>query len=463
MNLGLGTPDQRGVRLLDSLRQQRAEIRTQLDTLFDTVAERGDDLTEAEEANATDLQTRMQALDARIEQLSDIELRNAQAAELNSRVDGAAGREHQPAVRVGEEPATYSERSEHSFFVDTYRSQFLHDPYAQERLARHHREMQGQVQERAVGTSDFTGNVVPNYLVELFAPFARAGRVTADLVRRLPLPPSGTSVSVPRVVTGSAVSSQVQEHDDVANRDMATEMITHPVVTVAGKQIISRQALERGNMIDTLVFQDLTAAYTQELNRQILDGLGTLGEHLGILRVPGRIQVDFDDPDPDAGAFYKAFADAIQRVNTQRLMPATAAVVAPRRWGWLTSETDQVGRPLVVPRSQGPANAQGVGAAAALGLVGEMQGLGIFSDPSMPTDDGGATPTDGDQVAVVRAEDLILFEDGDGAPRQLRLETCANPLAVCLVAYGYSAFVPDRSPKSIAVISGSGLATPSFG
>jgi HK97 family phage major capsid protein len=448
-------------RLLDSFRQQRDEIRAQLDALFDIVAERGDDLNDTEEANATSLRERMTALDARIEQLSELELRNAQSAELAARVDGASG--HRPAsVRVGSEPTTYNERSQHSFFADTVKADFNHDRHAAERLERHHREAEA-LQERAVGTEGLTGNIVPQYLVELFAPLARAGRITADLVRHLPLPPSGTMVSVPRVLIGSEVASQVTENGPVASRDLFTDMVTAPLVTVAGKQVISRQALERGQMIDSLIYQDLVSAYYQELNRQVIDGRGTDGEHLGILHVANTIEVEFNNADPDSGDFYRVFADAIQRINTERLMPATAAVVAPRRWGWLTSQTDEVGRPLVVPRAQGPMNAQGVGQSAALGLVGEMQGLAIFSDPSVPTDDGLATPTDEDPVAVVRAEDLLLFEEGDGSPRQLRLETCADPLSVGLVAYGYSAFIAGRTPKSIAKITGTGLSAPTFG
>ena len=54
---------------------------------------------------------------------------------------------------------------------------------------------------------------------------------------------------------------------------------------------------------------------------------------------------------------------------------------------------------------------------------------------------------------VVRDYDLLLWEDGDGMPRQLKFEeTLAGNLTVKLVAFGYSAFTAGRYPKAVEAL-----------
>jgi hypothetical protein len=72
-------------------------------------------------------------------------------------------------------------------------------------------------------------------------------------------------------------------------------------------------------------------------------------------------------------------------------------------------------------------------------------------------------------VIVARWEDLLLWENGDGAPFQLRFEqTLGNQLTVKLVAYNYAAFtagpVPDRCRprRRQRRFSGFGLVAPTF-
>ncbi len=84
----------------------------------------------------------------------------------------------------------------------------------------------------------------------------------------------------------------------------------------------------------------------------------------------------------------------------------------------------------------------------------------MIVDGYIPTNAGGGTE---DVVIVAHREDLILAEEGDGVPRQLRFEdTLAGSLTVKLLAYSYSAFTAERLPEGIKIITGTGLATPTF-
>ena len=87
--------------------------------------------------------------------------------------------------------------------------------------------------------------------------------------------------------------------------------------------------------------------------------------------------------------------------------------------------------------------------------------LPVYLDGGMPSNLGVGT----NQTAIIIAdfEDLILFEDANGAPTQLKFEQPAgNALGIMLLAYGYSAFAAGRQPKSISVMTGTGLITPAL-
>ena len=112
---------------------------------------------------------------------------------------------------------------------------------ARDRLARHQREMEVEHRSlgrelRDVGTSAFAGLVVPQYLTDLYAPDAKAGRVFANQVRSLPLPPDGMTVNISRITTATAVASQTQENANVSETDIDDTLLTVNVRTIAGQQ-----------------------------------------------------------------------------------------------------------------------------------------------------------------------------------------------------------------------------------
>lgn len=315
---------------------------------------------------------------------------------------------------------------------------------------------------RDVGTSAFAGLTVPQFLIDLYAPFLRAGRPVANMVRRDQLPEKGMTLSISRLTTGTAVAEQATENAAVQETDEDDTKLDVSVRTYAGQQDVSRQALERSEGVEDITYADLAAAYATKLDSAIINQDGTSGMHLGIRSTVGIVAVTYTDASPTLAELYPKGADAMQQVNGGIFTGATAWVMHSRRWGWFTAALDSTSRPFVVPDASGPFNPLAVGDAGEYGqVVGRWHGKPVVLDDNIPTNLGAGTNED--VILGLRSPELLLWEEGDGAPRRLKFEeTAGGNLTVKLVVYGYSAFTAGRYPKAAAVISGTGLVTPTF-
>ena len=363
--------------------------------------------------------------------------------------------EKEAIVEVNE-PDMYRKGGDHSFIADAWRSR-QGDFKAQERIGKHQEH-----ESRDIGTGAFTGLVVPQYLVDEFAPIARAGSPLYNAVPKKPLPDFGMKVEVSRITTGSAAAEQASQNSAIQETNMDDTLLTVNVDTVAGQQDVSRQALERGGQpgfsLENIIFQDLVSAYYTKLDNLMINGSGSSGQPLGISQVSGINQTTYTDASPTVAELYPKLADAVQEINSNRFAPATAIVMHPRRWGFLTAGVDTTNRPLVLPAGNNPDNAAGIGDAAAYGqVVGSVMGLPVITDANIRTDLGAGTE---DAIYIVKADDMILFEDG---LFQLKFEeTNAGSLTTKMVVYGYSAFASGRYPAGISEIVGTGLIAPTF-
>jgi HK97 family phage major capsid protein len=480
------------------IRELLAQRATHETTITDTRAAIGSGDPTAEQATALrsaregivgidgELDTQQQALRDAL----DEQTRNANAAALRAELgDGGDGQQRgQGGATVTREQRTYSaerdRRGEASFFVDAFRSTHLGDVNALERLRRHADEVrvegEGQ-QSRAVSTGSFGGLVIPQYLIGLAARVMRAGRPLANTVARLPLPETGMSLIIPRGTTGAAVSSQATENSALQNTDEVWANLTVPVATIGGQQDVSRQSLERGTPgIDQIVYMDLAGAYHAELDRQVAAGTGASGQMLGVLNTAG-IFTATPFGAPVTGALLNTkVAGGIAGVGGVGV-GITAKVLAmhPRRWGFLTSLSDTAGRPLVVPNAAAGANVLAsmtvIGQTSAgddptdyrqATPVGTMHGLPVITDANIPTTVGTNSE---DPILVLDNDHTLLWEEGDGMPRQLRFEqTLGQNLTVKLIAYGYAAFTAGRYPQAVGRVggadtgAGNGLIAPTF-
>ncbi|MGE3445904.1 MAG: phage major capsid protein [Acidimicrobiia bacterium] len=441
--------------LLDELRHSRAQIRADLEAL---AAEREALATRAAGAM---LERESAALEHRAAELRDYD------GALEERIAGieanraAADRAGEMAarygiVRVTGEPQIYRpDDSERSFFADLYARDVLRNSEAAERLARHATATLEALAARDITVSSVGGLLPPAYLVDEYAHLARAGRHFADLCQPRPLPPEGVSFNVPRITTGSA-AAQTSEAAGWNEQNLVAANETRTVELTTAQQDLSRTLFERGGFeVDRTVWRDLAAAVETTLDGSLLAGDGTSPQHLGVLNVAGISTVTYTDASPTMVELWPKLADAVQRVNSLRFAPATAWVMHPRRWGWITAAVDNQGRPLFNFSTEAPPNVvMALGKAAAYGVVGTMMGLPVVTDASVPTNLGAGTNEDA--IICARIPDILYTQD---PLLQFTFEQALTtaPGQIRLAAGRVALFIAGRYPAAISVVRGTGL------
>ena len=358
-------------------------------------------------------------------------------------------------VRVTE-PDLYV-RGGRSFFKDLYNSQLKGDHEAGERLAKHQAL---EIEKRATTASTYGGLIPPAYLLDLYAKAARNGRVYADNCNNATLPDTGMSIIVPRITTASAAGMQT-ENSAATTQDPAETDLTVNVRTVAGYLPVSRQALERAAYDDQILFEDLTARYWAMLDTGCISGAGSGVTILGVLNTSS-ISASTASSPTVAGIWPKV-NDVIQQINTAMGgigYVADKIFMHPRRWGFFQAALDSTNRPIFGTTNTPYFNAMGEGAASGYGQVGTMLGLPVYTDANIPTNLGSGTNED---RIIVHASQVVHLWERQGDPVTLSFEQQAGTsLQVQLVCFGYVAYTAGRYPAASGVVSGAGLATPSF-
>ena len=445
---------------IDKVIERRDAVKAEMDAILEAVAaENRTDLTDEETAKVDALVEESRSLDAKIEKLkaqaeADANVSVARKAVADVVTPKTSG------IKVVAEARTYTPESGNSFVRDAFNAQLRGDFAASERLARHMKEE--SVERRDVDTGNFTGLVVPQYLVDLAAPLARAGRPTADFAtNKMPLPVAGMTLNISRMTTGTSTAVQETQNTNVSETDADDTLLTVDVRTIAGQQDLSRQVIERGTGVDSFVIADLIRSWHTTLDAQIIKGTGSNGQIKGI-RASGGNAVTFTATTPTVALLYPKLADALQQVQSNVFTTPTHWIMHPRRLAFLLAATDTAGRPVVVPTANGPMNAVGTGAGVAQYANSGYQllGLPIIADANVGTTYGAATNQD--EIYLVDAREMHLWEQA-GAPFSLRFDaTAPGSLTIKTVVYGYAAFTAERYPAAASIISGTGLVAPSF-
>jgi HK97 family phage major capsid protein len=443
----------------DNVVERRDAVKAEMDAILEAVAaESRTDLTDEETTKVDALVEESRALDSKIEKLTAQATADAKASEARAAV--AAVVTPVGGTTVTREARTYSPDAEVSFVKDAFNAQFKNDYAAQERLARHTKEE--SIERRAVATGNFEGLVVPQYLVDLAAPYARAGRPTADFATsKHSLPQAGMTLNISRMTTGTSTAVQETQNTAVSNTDADDTLLTIPVRTIAGQQDLSRQAVERGTGIDTFVIADLIRSWHTTVDAQVLNGTGNNGQFKGI-RASGGNAITYTATTPTTALLYSKLADAYQQVESNVFIAPTHWIMHPRRLAAILASSDTTGRPLAVPTANGPMNAVAAGA----GLPGygnagyTILGLPVITDANVLTNLGAATNQD--EIYCVAAPEMHLWEQ-PGTPFALSFDqTIAGSLTLKTVVYGYGAFSAERYPLAASIISGTGLVAPTF-
>lgn len=465
--------------LIASLREKREAAKTKLDELLATPTSETRDLSTEEAETFEALTAEFRTLDDRIVELTELDRREAAAAEAAK----ASG--HGITVR---EPLTYRKGGEHSYFLDLARATFNRGDAdgARDRLVRHAREMDVEMprrvaiaEERAATEgkmlspeiSPFEKRVNPNrtdgqggyfvpplWLIDEYIPLLRAGRVFADQVRQLALPGGTDSINLPKVATGAATNVQTADNAAVTSVDITDTSVSAPVRTIAGQQDIALQLLEQSpiGLDDQVIFPDLIADYNRRVDLQTLNGTGASGQMTGIDSLSGGNAVTYTDATPTGPKLYTPLAQVMSLIASTRFEPPTAIFMHPRRWFWLAAALDSQNRPLVVPAGGAFNQLAVMDGTNVQGPVGQVLGVPIFLDANIGVSYGAGTNED--RIYAVRTPDLYLWE-GNLRARTLQ-EVLSGTLQVRLQIYNYVAFMPNRYPISVGQIGGTGLIAP---
>jgi HK97 family phage major capsid protein len=234
--------------------------------------------------------------------------------------------------------------------------------------------------------------------------------------------------------------------------------VTAPVRTIAGQQDIAMQLLDQSPVsFDEVTFADLIADYNQKLDTQCLTGTGANGQLKGVFNVSGINAVTYTSTTPTLPEMYAPIMQALsQSANKRKAMP-NAVFLTPARWFWMASQLDDQNRPLILPETQAPFNPLALQTGGDVeGPVGRVLNFPLLADGNIPANLG--TGTNEDRILALRTSDLFLWE-GSMRTRAMQ-EVLSGTLQVRFQVYNYAAFMPDRRPETISVISGTGLVAP---
>jgi len=444
--------------MLDSLRESRATAAADAAALLaGEVTTEALDAAEARHAEIADLDSKIKTAEA-------LEARTAELKEVRA----AANVPTFGSAVVTREAMTYDKGNDNSFVRDMIGAQTRNDADSWSRLARHNQEM--AVELRDISRTDGAGGdfSIPLYLVNEFAEFARAARVTANLATNMALPAGTDSINIPAITTGTRVGLQAADNSSTyaptSPRDMVTATNTGRVETISGFQNVSIQLVEQSPLaggLDRLVFGDLMADYALQLNTAVAgSGAGTAGSLKGFVTLgtdtTNGIPTTWTETTPSATGGLTAITKAISQVVTNRYKDVEAIVMAPATWYWLASQVDGNSRPIIVPTANGPFNAGGVttNPGASAGLVGSIYGVPVYVDATLKNTVG----TNQSPILVGKFSDSYLFESG--VKTRVLNDVLSSSLTVRFQVYGYAALI-HRFAKAVSGISGTGAITPS--
>ncbi len=236
---------------------------------------------------------------------------------------------------------------------------------------------------------------------------------------------------------------------------MADTLLTENVQTAAGQQTLSRQAIDRGTGIESVVMNDLFRRYATVLDNTLVNQATTGLDAVSTTNT-------WTTGSPTADLAYSKIVGATSAVETALLGQAVPniAVMHSRRWYWLTAELT-ANHPFAANSyaQWNPVLNNQVGYnKGARGIL--PNGLQAIVDNNCVTNLGAGTNQD--RIYVTSADECHLWEDPQ-APAFIRAEQpAAATLGVLLVLYGYFAYSFRRYANSVQNMDGTGLITPVF-
>jgi HK97 family phage major capsid protein len=326
---------------------------------------------------------------------------------------------------------------------------------ARDRIMRYQNEV--RIEKRDSGTANFAGLVVPQYLVNQFAPLRRAGRPTADISVNAPLPGTGMTVNLGRLTTG-ITSYAATEGTAVTESDPDDTLLTVSVRTVQSMWDLSKQASLRGVGVEDQLLGDGIRSYHSLLDGQILNGDGSAPNHRGILNTSGINATTYTDASPTWAEFFPKLVAAVTAVSSNFYGSATHIVAHPSLIGCWLRALDTTNRPIFGPTAGNPFNAAATfDRPDYMGGGLQILGIPVVADANMPVNLG--TGTNETAVIVGDFRESYLWEDNGGSPLYVRFEEPSGTNAIRTILFGFSAYSAGKYPTAFSAITGTGLIT----
>lgn len=366
-----------------------------------------------------------------------------------------------PRGGLREEPAYRPDRTETSFFRDMLSAR-TGDQDARHRLDRNreialddYRSKLGVDYRDMSNTATAGAEFVPTvYLNDLWVEPSIAGRPFVDSLPRYPLPVSGTTLSLPKLSSGVAVAAR-SDGGSVQETDGVTASVTFNVNEYSGQVDVGRAVVYRSEPgFDMVIGRTLLRRYNAAVDVDALSGSGTAPHHKGLDNTTSPNTTTYTDSTPTQAELLGKLYSAVADIGTNRSgeVQADMIVLHPRRAAWLAA-----GLSSTFPLFQQGAYVQAAGGQDA-GYVINPLGLREVVDANITVTAGASTNED--KIYILASSDFYwaegpiysrVFEDVGSGTGLIRFQL-----------FAWSAFLSDRYPKSLSILSGTGLAAPSF-
>jgi HK97 family phage major capsid protein len=452
---------------LQKLREQYEGLQKSITGLQTRAAAANRDLMPEELRSVVEMGEQGKALHDQITSLTEIELRNAEVAAMQFRVNSAlangqsvnpvdgepAGGGEQStggelrqlggATTQDRDPGIYTQGGAHSFLGDQFRSKYMSDNAAQDRLTRHSNALKDNQHLRDVlgaGATTFgAGLVPPVWLAEQFAPILHRRLRLAAMLRQVPWAgPFAWSIPVANTV---AKTSSVAEGVNTTETDPSYSVLTVTPKAIMGYSEVSRQMLEASNpAVDSIIWGDLIGDFYDNCE---LETISALNAQSGVnaVTVSAGTATTTDILNQRSGLL-----DGIAAISDNNAGDADIWVGRTSRWTTYLKFQDANGRPIILAQQYAPQNVIGRGdltQAYANPVQGNLENLLAVTSPTVAASTG----------FILNSQEHLFSVS---PPMQFSFEQPAGPALIRIGVWGYEAVTFGRRPKAATKITYSG-------
>jgi HK97 family phage major capsid protein len=352
---------------LDILRSRWQEAVDQLTALNDRATNEDRNLSEAEQANAQMLRSRVDGLQERITSQAQLETSVASTSELMRNLP----------VHVPSQVITPDEVIPPGGYEQLVRS-FWETPgdYMHDVIHSHQGDMEARDRIARAIQNSVTGDVpgiVPTPIVGDIINIINATRPIVSALRNYAMPQYGSSFTRPKVVQHTQVGEQTAQKTELASRKFTVNPMTVNKMTLGGAIDVAFQVIDwTSPSALNAISNDLADQYaiqTEAVAAALVVAAATANVANAITVATG-----------SSADVIKGIAAAAAKVYAGCKRMPDMILASPDVWAQLAGMTDTTGRPILIAGS--PTNS--AGGLTLAGTTGSVLGLPIVVSPALP-------------------------------------------------------------------------------